>query len=447
MKVAFETLGCKLNQYETDSIATTLKQRGWRPVSFHEEPLADAYVINTCTVTNKADRKSRNILYRVLRQAPPGAPVILTGCFVESSPDFSPESDRVYLVDNSRKSTIPHLLEAHLSGEMVDPRKLAGDIFGFTTPEQLFHTRTSIKIQDGCDNFCSFCIIPFVRGAATSRPAEAVLNEARQALEGGSRELVLTGINMSRYRSPREGTGFPALVREVLELPGSFRLRISSLEPDQLTPEFLELFSHPRMTPHLHLCLQSGSDRILKAMNRTYTSESYRRTLEALRRENPLFNVTTDIIVGFPGESESDLEESLRAIRDMRFGHVHTFPFSVRKGTGAARLAGSISTAEKRRRSEAVLAEATRAKRSYRSELRGVGEVVLIEGVAEQPGSTTGVVLAEGLGAHYVPIRFSGESSAAGPVPNRFYRVVPEALEAEGDDPFLLTTQLEEFSP
>ena len=261
-RIAFHTLGCKLNQYETDSLASQFQRAGYQVVDFDE--VADCYVVNSCTVTNKADRKSRNAVNRAVRLAghrlyePTGpaplewggttvagtrpnrdALVLVTGCSIDNKRDAYAESGATYLVDNRRKSRIFTIVDSHFRGEMVDPESLDPAIFEFETPERLFHTRTTIKVQDGCDNFCTFCIIPFVRGRAESRPVEDILEQSREAVRGGSRELVLTGVNMSRYRE--DGVDFATLVERIVEIPGDFRLRISSLEPDSLDDRFVEL--------------------------------------------------------------------------------------------------------------------------------------------------------------------------------------------------------------
>ncbi len=437
--VAFETLGCKLNQYESDSIATTMEDRGYRVVPFREG--ADAYVINSCTVTNKADRKSRNTVYRARRIGGDGAVIILTGCFTESRKREThhdaladPQKGATYIVDNVHKNTIPDLLEAHFRGEIPDPEALEPNVFGFTTPRRIFHTRTNIKVQDGCDNFCTFCIIPFVRGRATSRPVEAILTEAKEAVAGGGREIVLTGVNMSRYHSD-DGADFVSLVERILELPGDFRLRISSLEPDGLDERFVKLFRHPRMCPHLHLCAQSGSERILLAMRRMYTARRFRETAVDLRRENPLFNITTDIIVGFPGETKSDIAETIRLIEEMNFGHVHTFPYSLRTGTRAARMSDVVPAAEVASRAEAVRSAANREKRRYRSGLIGNRQRVLLEKAEHlADGSWTG----RGLGEYYVPVRITSKTELR---PNRFYIVTPDEL-SRGDDSELVARSI-----
>jgi threonylcarbamoyladenosine tRNA methylthiotransferase MtaB len=430
--VSFETLGCKLNQYESDSIATTLEDRGYRVVSFQEG--ADAYVINSCTVTNKADRKSRNTVYRARRIGGPRAVVVLTGCFTENGPSpkalADPQTGATYVVDNTHKNTIPDLLEAHFRGEIPDPEALDPGVFGFAAPRQIFHTRTNIKVQDGCDNFCTFCIIPFVRGRAASRPVEAILSEARQAVAGGSRELVLTGVNMSRYHT-ENGEDFVSMAEQLLELPGDFRLRISSLEPDGLDDRFTRLFRHPRMCPHLHLCAQSGSERILLAMRRMYTARQFRETVAELRTIDPLFNITTDIIAGFPGESDPDMAATVQFIEELNFGHVHTFPYSLRNGTRASRMGDTVPPHEITRRAETIRNAADREKRRYRNTLVGRRQRVLLEKTEKlSDGKWTG----RGLSEYYVPVRLTARTELQA---NCFYTVTPEGLH-DGDEPELV---------
>ncbi len=445
-RIAFHTLGCKLNQYETDSIASQFRRAGYQIVPFDER--ADCYVINSCTVTNKADRKSRNAMNRAIREAgsrlytpgpdrsrapgAPGAPgeeaiVVMTGCFVDSGRDRLLDSQATYLVDNKRKSQIFSIVDGHFRGELVDPETLEPGVFQFETAERIFHTRTTVKVQDGCDNFCTFCIIPFVRGRAISRPAEDILTQAREAVRGGSRELVLTGVNMSRY--DYEGVDFAELVGKLLEVPGDFRLRISSLEPDSLDDRFVELFDHPKMAGHLHLCLQSGSDRILLQMRRMYTVAGYREIAEKIRRRYPLFNLTTDIIVGFPGEDEAEFERTLALARQLEFSHIHTFPYSRRSGTRAERMAEQVDEQTKQRRSRAVRALSEQSKRSYRTRLVGAEQRLLVERVER---NETGIT-ARGLGEHYVPIRLEGVDVE----PNRFLTVRITGI-ADGEDPELI---------
>ncbi len=429
--IAVETLGCKLNQYESESIATELTHRGYHVVPFDAATHADAYVINTCTVTSKADRKTRNLVNRAIRSRPAGSGVIVTGCFVDGNPTMASEDEATYFVDNRHKHAIPEILEAHLHGEIVAPESFPADIFGFVTPERVFHTRTTIKIQDGCDNFCTFCIIPFVRGRAQSRAPQQVLDEARAAIAGGARELILTGVNMSRYRAETSDTNlsFTTLVGAILDLPGEFRLRISSLEPDGLTPEFAELFRHPKLTPHLHLCMQSASPRVLLAMRRMYTYAEYEKTVRLLREIDPSFNITTDMIVGFPGETPEEHASGLTAIAELGFGHVHTFPYSRRSGTRADRMTNHVDERTKRQRAEEIRRSAEESKRRYRAGFLGRTQTLLVERI-----DTTGT-WAEGLGEHYIPIRAS-LPSGADISPNQMYSVTITGIE-DGEDPRL----------
>ncbi|MEE8441008.1 MAG: radical SAM protein, partial [Spirochaetia bacterium] len=268
-RVAFSTLGCKLNLYETDALAARFQDGGYELVDV-DEP-AEVYVINSCTVTNRADRKSRNLLNRSERRigARPRVDhdtrqhglVILTGCYVDSHREALESDGHTFVVPNEHKHAIFDLVEAHRRGEVLEP---TGSVFDFPVPSRIFHTRTMIKVQDGCDNYCTFCIIPFVRGRAVSRPTTEAIDAVREAVDGGARELVLTGVNMSKYRDG--DVRFSELVERVLDVDGDFRLRISSLEPDQLDDRFIDLFDQPKMSSHLHLCAQSASERVLLAM-------------------------------------------------------------------------------------------------------------------------------------------------------------------------------------
>jgi threonylcarbamoyladenosine tRNA methylthiotransferase MtaB len=427
--VAFSTLGCKLNQYETDALASRFIHEGYSVVPF-DSP-ADAYIINTCTVTNKADRKTRNTINRALRlsgkldsvdiravgapgahtlnsvsPAAPTAPgestsmVVVTGCFVDSHKDELESDGRSFVVDNERKNSIFELVDAHLNGEVVHPESLKGDRFAYDAAQQVFRTRGMVKIQDGCDNFCSFCIIPFVRGTAVSRDPGEIQASATQMLADGYRELVLTGVNMSRYEHGE--TRFSDVLEMLLNLDGQYRLRISSIEPDQIDDKFISLMKHPRMTPHLHLCLQSGSEKILLKMRRQYTYAEYLDIASRIRSELPDFNITTDIIVGFPGEGDREFEESLRAVDELAFGHVHAFKYSVRQGTRAERMDGQVRESVKSERSEKLRIAAEKQKRRYRSSLVGRNQRVLIERIREEDGG----FIARGLGEHYVPVAF-----------------------------------------
>ncbi len=450
-RIAFETLGCKLNQYETDSLASQFFRAGYEVVPYEAE--ADAYVINTCTVTNKSDRKSRNIVNRATGRAKaagvvlPAEPasaaganapeerrgepiVVVTGCFVDSNRGYLAErSDITYVVDNKQKGNIFHIVDAHFRGEILDPERMQTDPFSYPVAERGFHTRSMVKIQDGCNNFCTFCIIPYVRGRATSRPLAAILENVRRLVDLGTREIVLTGVNMGRYRDGE--SDFAGVVESILDLPGDFRVRISSLEPEPLGDRFVELLGHPKMCPHLHLCLQSGSERILLAMRRMYTLGGYLELVDRLRGSYPAFNLTTDVIVGFPGESDSDFEETARVCREVGFSHIHTFKYSRREGTRADRMPGQLSEAVKSERSERIREISSENKRRYRSALLGTVQTVLVESVDAEGR-------AHGYGEHYVPIAFGDAEarSQGGIMENRFYPVRLTALD-EGEEPLL----------
>ncbi|MCK4855409.1 MAG: MiaB/RimO family radical SAM methylthiotransferase, partial [Bacteroidales bacterium] len=282
--------------------------------------------------------------------------------------------------------------------------------------------RSLIKIQDGCDNFCTFCIVPFVRGRAISRPFEKIRENILQVLDFGYREIVLTGVNIGRY--DHKGTNFESLVEKILDIPGNFRVRISSIEPDGYGDRFIELFQHPKLMPHLHLCLQSGSDAVLLRMRRMYTLSEFRSLVDKFRNRHPDFNLTTDIIVGFPGETEPDFQSTCNVVKDIGFSHIHTFKYSRRKGTRADRMPDQVPEKVKSERSEHIRQIGEENKRKYRSSLLGKTERVLVE--------KTGDGSARGYGEHYVPVRFpSGQAEK-----NRIYPVIIKGIR-DGADPDL----------
>jgi threonylcarbamoyladenosine tRNA methylthiotransferase MtaB len=393
--VAFKTLGCRLNQYETDALVTQFHQAGYRVVDFSSP--SDITVINTCTVTGQSDQKSRNMIRQSARKNPEGL-VIVTGCMANNHRALLESDEQItYVVDNERKSQIVSLVDAHLRGEIVHPSKFAGDVFGFEAVDQSLHTRTSIKIQDGCDNFCTYCIVPSVRGRAVSRPVKEILENVRKVVDNGFREIVITGVNIGRYGY--EGTGLEKILEKILELPGDFRVRISSMEPDGFGPGFHRLFQHPKLTPHLHLCLQSGSDPILLKMRRMYTVRSFMDIIGTFRKHMPDFNFTTDAIVGFPGETEEDFNLTLNAIREAAFSHVHTFRYSRRKGTRADRMDQQVEEKLKTERSERIRMQSEENRLRYMRSMTGKKQRVLVEKVGRNSW-------ARGYGEHYLPVEF-----------------------------------------
>jgi threonylcarbamoyladenosine tRNA methylthiotransferase MtaB len=418
-KVAFKTLGCRLNQFETDSVLTDFYHAGYEVVSFSEP--ADVYIINTCTITQQGDHKSKTAINQAVH-GKQGSLVVVTGCMAESQRQYlENRGDISFVVDNQRKAGILPLVEAGLNGEILSQDCLKKDVFGFTVAEKSFHTRSMIKIQDGCDNFCTYCIVPLVRGAAVSRPTSDIIDNIRRVIDLGYKEIVLTGVNISRYGF--EGIDFAMLLEEIIRLEGNFRIRISSAEPEGFGEALTELFAHEKLCPHLHLCLQSGSDRILSAMRRTYKMSDYLAIVQTLRGKYPLFNFTTDVLVGFPGETEEDFKDTCRVVRETGFSHVHTFKYSVRKGTRAGEMPDQVPEKVKQQRSLVVRELALANQLAYRKLFVQKQQIVLVEKI-------TGNGLAKGYGQHYIPVEFRSERSDT----NYFEHVTIKSMASESSD-------------
>ena len=392
-KIAFKTLGCRLNLFETDAIASEFSKKDYEIVDFNTE--ADIYVINTCTVTNQSDSRSRRVIKQAKRKNE-DALTIVTGCMATNYKEQLQQNEQIdYVVDNDHKTSVLSVVESHYKGELVNPDQFDKDLFGYAAADETFHTRSLIKIQDGCDNFCTFCIIPKVRGRASSRPAEAVFENIKQVVGFGFKEIVLTGVNLGRYSY--KGYNFEKLVEEILEIPGDFRVRISSIEPDGYTDSFFRLFAHPKLTPHMHICLQSGSEDILLKMRRMYTAGLFEEMAAKLKDSFPDFNLTTDIIVGFPGETEEDFMQTVKLSERIGFGHIHTFKYSVRKGTRAERMPEQIPDRVKTQRSEIIRQLSEKTKLEYRKSFVGKTQKVLVEKI-DKDGFATG------FGEHYIPV-------------------------------------------
>lgn len=398
-KVAFHNLGCKVNSYEMDVMLQSLKDKGYEIVPFEEK--ADIYIVNTCTVTNIADRKSRQMLHKAKKTNPEGI-VVAVGCYVQSDTEGAKADDAVdLLIGNNRKKDLVRILENYMNGveedavidinhtDEYEEMKLTG------TQE---HTRAYIKIQDGCNQFCSYCLIPFARGRVRSRKSEDIVEEITGLAKAGYQEFVLTGIHISSYGIDFEEKGraiygaetnwhLLKLLEEVDAIPGVSRLRLGSLEPRLITEEFAQGIGRLKtLCPHFHLSLQSGSEATLKRMNRHYTPEEFRRGVELLRRtfEHPA--VTTDVIVGFPQESEEEFEETRRFLEEICFYEMHIFKFSKRKGTRAAIMEGQIAEKDKTRRSNILLEMEKRQSKEFRTYYIGRQEEVLLEEKKEIDG-------------------------------------------------------------
>ncbi len=395
-RIAFKTLGCRLNQFETESLASRFSDKGYHIVDFADD--ADVYVVNTCTVTNQGDKKSRHVIHHVARKNPDSV-LVVAGCMANSRKEQLENDNNIsYVIPNEEKSSLYQIVDAHLNGEIFHKENVNKDVFAYGPTKKIYHTRSMVKIQDGCDNFCTFCIIPHVRGRAISRPVGDVLNNVRQNIESGYKEITLTGVNISRYQY--EGIDFAGLTEKILRIPGDFRLRISSMEPDTLDDRFIDLFNHPKLCPHLHLCLQSGSDRILILMRRMYTVNEFTGIVNKLQSKNPDFNFTTDIMVGFPGETTEDFLETCRVIKDIGFSHIHTFKYSVRDKTRAARMKEQIPEPLKDERSQIIRDISFENQVKYRQRFIGKKQLVL-------PEKTLNEGFVKGYGENYLPITFS----------------------------------------
>ena len=394
-KVALHNLGCKVNAYEIEAMQQLLEEAGYEIVPF--EPGADIYVINTCTVTNIADRKSRQMLHKA-KKMNPEAIVVATGCYVQTGGDKLEKDEAIDLVlGNNRKGNIVDALAEYAENKpghgshviKINQTKEYEDLSIDHTAE---HVRAYIKVQDGCNQFCTYCIIPYARGRVRSRNIESVLKEVRALSQKGYKEIVLTGIHLSSY-----GVDFPeekketllSLIRAVHEIEGIKRIRLGSLEPGIVTREFAEgIAALPKVCPHFHLSLQSGCDETLERMNRRYRSGEYRERCELLREVcgNPA--LTTDVIVGFPKESEEEFQKSYDFVDSIRFYETHIFKYSRRQGTKAAAMDGQLTEAEKALRSEKMIAMHHRHASDYEKSMLGKILEVLIEEEYKKDGQT-----------------------------------------------------------
>ena len=419
ISIAFKTLGCRVNLFETDALASRFKKEGYEVVDSRE---ADVFVVNTCTVTNTSDQKCRQAIHQIRRKNP-NALLVVTGCMVNHrKEELLQEGVADYVIDNERKSAIFDIVDEHFKKGHSDPEGYDRDLFSYQPAFDTFHTRSLIKIHDGCNNFCSYCIIPMVRGRSTSRPASDIYENIRNVVEHGFKEVVLTGVNMGRYRDG--DTNFESLVEHIININGDFRVRVSSIEPDQFSERFLQLFQSEKLAPHMHICLQSGSEDTLKRMHRFYTAAQFREMCQRIKTFRPDFNLTTDIIVGFPGETEGTFQESCDFAREIGFSHIHTFKYSKRTGTKAAAMPNQVPEAEKSRRSEIMRTISLENKTKYFEMMRGKTQRLLIERI-----DSKGV--AKGYGENYIPIQISGENLKR----NSFFDVIlNEIINSDNED-------------
>ena len=392
-KAAFHNLGCKVNSYETEAMQQLLEDAGYEIVPFREG--ADVYIINTCSVTNVADRKSRQMLHRA-KKMNPSAAVVAVGCYVQAAGAELKKDEAVDLiVGNNQKKDLVQILDDYFadhenSGEILD-------IGHSQEYEELHirriadHTRAFIKVQDGCNQFCSYCIIPYTRGRVRSRRPEDIEHEVRGIAEAGYKEIVLTGIHLSSYGvdfKDEQKENLLTLIKRLDQIPGIERLRLGSLEPRIVTREFAKELARLRtICPHFHLSLQSGCDATLKRMNRRYNAAEYQACCEILREEFDNPAITTDVIVGFPGETEEEFAETERFLKAIHFYEMHIFNYSRRAGTRAADMPDQVPEGTKSVRSDILLALEKQQSLEYRGRFLGTEEEILLEEPIEIDGT------------------------------------------------------------
>ena len=416
MKVAFHTLGCKVNQYETEALALKFRERGYEIVG--ETDFADIYIINTCTVTGLADRKSRQYI-RKMKKLNPESVVAVTGCYAQISPDevqavegvniVSGTNEKGKLIDYIENFFVERLPQMHvLPYEELKTYEETGLVTATET-----RTRAYIKIQEGCNRFCSYCVIPYARGSVRSRAVADVLAEAKGLLDQGFKELVLTGINAALYgtepgfeKAPDGMYGIEWIIKEINDLPGDFRIRLSSLEPAVVNAEYVKnLMKYEKLCPHLHLSAQSGSDAILKAMNRPYDRKDYLEIVSVLKEFDPEYGISTDLIVGFPGETEENFQDSVKLVEEVGFCKVHAFKYSQRPMTKAATMKDQIAPPVKKVRSQVLMEAGELASQRFYEANRGKVRTVLIEEYLEDIGCMTGYT------DNYIRVYINGNKS------------------------------------
>lgn len=424
-KVSFITLGCKVNQYDSDAMRTLFIHRGYKPVEHSE--VADVYIINTCSVTSIGDRKSRQVI-RKIRRNNPDAVIAATGCYAQVAPEELEKMGDVDVIvgHQNRNKIVDYIEEAEKSEKTVNAVKDIMSIREYENltvdPEGEVKARAFVKVQEGCDNYCTFCIIPYARGRLKSRKQEDAVDEIKKLVEKGYREVVLTGIHLGNYgRDLRNGTSLSTLVFELLKIPNLLRIRLGSIESVELSYELINIIKNEkRVCHHLHLPLQSGSDAVLKSMNRHYRLRQYKDLIAMLREKIPNLALTTDLIVGFPGETEENFKETLKTLHELKFSAIHVFPFSKRTGTPAAMYPNQITNEEKKKRVHRVQELEKKISKEFRSEFLNKIVHVLAENKKEE--------YFEGFSDEYIRVTIKGENVKRG----HLYSVIVEEVTDEG---------------
>lgn len=382
--VAFTTLGCRVNQYDTDAMRGLFIQSGYTPVDFDEK--ADIYVINTCSVTNMGERKSRQLI-RKAKRTNEDAYIIVTGCYAQLAPEAIAAIDGVNLVigTNNRHRVVELVEQLESTEKQIS---IVRNIMEQATFEEMplygneiDKARAFMKIQEGCNNYCTFCIIPYTRGKLKSRRVEDIVKEAKRLVEHGYHEIVLTGIHLGNYGIELlEKPNLAHVVKALLEIPGLERIRLGSIESVEVSEELVDLMAKdPRFCTHLHLPLQAGSDHILKLMNRHYNLQEFKDLIARLRSRIPGLAITTDIIAGFPGETDEDFEETLRTVEEIGFTHIHAFPYSKREGTPAATMENQVPEAVKKTRVALLNSLGQKGLQKFAGQMIGKPAEILIE--------------------------------------------------------------------
>lgn len=412
-RVAVYTLGCKTNQYESEAIASTFRHHGYQTVAFDEE--AEVYIINTCTVTHLGDRKSRQVIRRAVKKNP-DAVVAVTGCYAQTSPGEVLQIPGVDLVIGTRdRDKIVQMVEE--AEKSPGPVNAVQDILTQRAFEELpildyeNRTRAFVKIQEGCNNFCTYCIIPYARGPLRSREPDKVLNEVRRLVDEGFGEIVLTGIHIGAYGAGLdEKTDLAGLVVKAALIPGLKRLRLGSVEPLDITPRLVQAIAEIRtVCRHLHIPVQSGDDHVLNRMGRNYNSFEFSRLVGAIRGQIPELAVTTDVIVGFPGETDEEFKNTFDLVKEIGFSKTHVFKYSPRKGTPAAEFPDQVAAGAKDERSKKLIALDRDNQRKFASRFIGRSVEVLAEQLVDQDRDVW-----EGLTDNYLKVLFKSDGDLRG---------------------------------
>jgi threonylcarbamoyladenosine tRNA methylthiotransferase MtaB len=405
MKVALFTVGCKLNQYETQAIAEQLEECGFERVDFSQS--ADIYIINTCTVTKESDYSSRQAIYRAKRRSPQ-AKIVVTGCYAQLEKEFLEKLPEVSLVvKQDQKGELTNLI-VNLFGDHTIKRKgkeTKDEFFGFKVCKHAKHTRALVKIQDGCDKRCSYCVVPLARGKEKNREVDSILAEINGLVENGYREVVLTGVHIGRYK--KDGVNLVRLTERILNDTRVQRLRFTSIDPKEFSDELIDLISKSkRVAKHLHIPLQSGDDHILSLMKRDYTTGEYRRLLEKIKNAVPEVMIGTDVIVGFPGETDEQFENTYQFILSSPLSYLHVFSYSDRKGTVASQFPNKVPPQIIHKRSETLHALGRKKWENYLEGFIGKKLEVLIEQKRDKTSNRL-----TGLSGNYIRVLLDGEDS------------------------------------